>query len=66
MDRYIQFAFLTGVGRFSKVSIFSDLNNLRDISFEPRFSAICGITDEEIDTNFHEGVKCLARQRLFL
>ena len=51
---------LTGVARFSKVSIFSDLNNLRDISFEPKYSAICGITDEEIDLYFKEGMKCLA------
>lgn len=60
MDRYIRFAMLTGVARFSKVSIFSDLNNLRDITFDPKFSAICGITNEEIDSYFHVGVECLA------
>jgi hypothetical protein len=49
MDACIKFAFLTGVTKFSKVSIFSDLNNLRDISSSKEYSTICGITDEEID-----------------
>lgn len=59
-DRYIKFAMLTGVARFSKVSIFSDLNNLRDISFEPKFSTICGITNEELKKYFADGIQCLA------
>lgn len=42
MDRYIRFAFITGVARFSKVSIFSDLNNLKDISMDNAFADICG------------------------
>lgn len=47
-DEYIKFAFLTGVTKFSRVSIFSDLNNLQDISLDERYAAICGITSQEI------------------
>ncbi|MCM1077024.1 MAG: ATP-binding protein [Bacteroides sp.] len=61
-DNYIKFAMLTGVSRFSKVSIFSDLNNLRDISFEPMFSGICGINNEELDRYFSHGIECLAER----
>jgi hypothetical protein len=50
MDAYIKFAFLTGVTKFNKVSVFSDLNNLEDISLDKPYASICGITDEEIDT----------------
>jgi hypothetical protein len=50
MDGCIKFAFLTGVTKFGKVSVFSDLNNLRDISLDKTYDSICGITDEEIDT----------------
>ena len=51
-DEYIRFAFLTGVTKFSKVSIFSDLNNLRDISMLPEYDAICGITQKEMEEVF--------------
>jgi hypothetical protein len=51
-DKNIRFAFLTGVTKFSKVSVFSDLNNLRDISMDRVYAPLCGITDEEIDTQF--------------
>jgi hypothetical protein len=60
MDGYIKFALLTGVIKFGKVSVFSDLNNLRDISMDKRYATICGITDEEIDTLFAPYVKRLA------
>lgn len=59
-DQYIKFAMLTGVARFSKVSIFSDLNNLNDISFEDAYSAICGITDTELREQFRPGLQQLA------
>ena len=59
-DRYIRFAFLTGVTKFSKVSVFSDLNNLTDISMSEEFQTICGITDEEIHTYFEEPLNKLA------
>ncbi len=55
-DKYIKLAFITGVARFSKVSIFSDLNNLEDISFAPEYSGICGVTSEELLTYFKEGI----------
>ena len=59
-DRYIRFALLTGVTKFSKVSIFSDLNNLEDISMLQRYESICGITEEELDTDFKEDINELA------
>lgn len=59
-DQYIQFAMLTGVSRFGKLSIFSDLNNLQDISLSEKYSAICGMTIEEIRDNFDSGVRELA------
>lgn len=59
-DRYIRFAFLTGVTKFGKVSVFSDLNNLTDISMLPQYSTICGITEQELHENFDEGVAMLA------
>ena len=55
-DRYIKFALLTGVTKFSKVSVFSDLNNLMDISIDERFASLCGITEEELFTNFQEDI----------
>ncbi len=50
-DKYIKFAFLTGVTRIGKLSIFSDLNNLNDISMVDAYSQICGITRSEIELN---------------
>lgn len=46
---YIHLVFLTGVSRFGKLSIFSGLNNVKDITFSDRFSSLCGITQEELD-----------------
>ena len=64
-DEYIRFAFLTGVTKFSKISIFSDLNNLRDISMEEDYAGICGITQEELEANFQPEIQALAdRQQL--
>ncbi|MDE6409836.1 MAG: ATP-binding protein, partial [Muribaculaceae bacterium] len=60
MDRYIRFAFLTGVARFNKVSIFSDLNNLYDISMTEEYADICGWTETELIDNFGPGIKRLA------
>ena len=59
-DRYIRFAFLTGVTKFGKVSVFSDLNNLKDISMLPQYSTICGITEQELHDNFDDSVKEVA------
>lgn len=60
-DQYIQFAFLTGVTKFGKVSIFSDLNHLNDISMDPRYYDICGLTEKEIRDNLSEEVDALAK-----
>lgn len=49
-DRYIRFGFLTGVTKFGKVSVFSDLNNLIDLSMDRQFQTLCGMTDKEIHT----------------
>ena len=59
-DADLKFALLTGVTKFGKVSVFSDLNNLMDISMSPRFHNICGITEEELHTVFDEEIGELA------
>ena len=59
---FIHLSFLTGVTKFSKVSIFSDLNNLYDISFDKEYSSLCGIAEEELLSNFAEEVKALANE----
>ena len=56
-DEYLQFAFLTGVSKFSKASIFSGLNMLSDISLAPRFGNICGYTQYDLETSFKEHLK---------
>lgn len=61
-DGYIKFAFLTGVTKFGKVSVFSDLNNLEDISMNERYIDICGITEKELHTYFDEEVETLGRK----
>lgn len=60
-DGYIRFAMLTGVTKFSKVSVFSDLNNLEDISMWNEYIDICGITEKELYDNFEEDLQELAR-----
>jgi hypothetical protein len=60
MDRCIKFAFLTGVTKFGKVSVFSDLNHLYDISMDNQYAPICGITDEELETIFAPYIQRLA------
>ena len=51
-DAHVRFTFLTGVSKFSKVSLFSGLNNLADITLDPRYSAVCGYTEADLDTVF--------------
>jgi len=53
-DQYVKFAFLTGVSKFSKVSLFSGLNNLEDISLSPNYATICGYTHDDIKKSFQE------------
>lgn len=59
-DAYIHFAFITGVSRFSHTSLFSGANNLFDISLLPKFSAICGITDDELRKTMMPGIQDFA------
>ena len=63
MDGKIKFAFITGVTKFSKVSVFSDLNNLDDISMWDKFAALCGITEEEIRNKLDGEVELMAEQQ---
>ena len=59
-DRYLRFVFITGISKFSQLSIFSELNNLTKISMMPRYSAICGITQQELETQMRPWVERLA------
>lgn len=59
-DRYLRFAFLTGVTKFSQVSVFSDLNQLNDISMKPQYATVCGITQQELVTTFTPELQYLA------
>ena len=61
-DAHIQFAFITGVTRFDKVSIFSDLNNLNDISLNSDFTSVCGITQEELEESFVPEIELMAEK----
>ena len=60
-DNAIRFAFLTGVTKLGKMSIFSGLNNLNDISMDARYADICGISEQELKSTFGESVEELAR-----
>ena len=62
MDNHIRFALLTGVSKFSHVSIFSDLNNLQDISMLDDYADICGITEQELRDNFQDDIEEMARR----
>ena len=62
---HIKLVFLTGVSRFSKLSVFSDLNNLKDITFDDSFADICGITENELLVGFQKGIGALAREYEF-
>ena len=58
-DRYLRFVFLTGVTKFAQVSVFSDLNQLNDISMDYAYNSLCGITKEELSSNFVPEIKNL-------
>jgi hypothetical protein len=60
-DKYLRFAFLTGVTKFSQVSVFSDLNQLNDISMDYDYGTLCGITHEELIQNFLPEIETLAK-----
>ena len=59
-DPYLRFVFLTGITKFSQLSIFSELNNIKNISMLPEYGSICGITEEEMREQMGEGIDRLA------
>ncbi len=61
-DEYIRFAFLTGITAWGKMGVFSALNNLKDITFDPSYATLCGITEEELHAVFHDEVPKLAKE----
>lgn len=63
-DAHVKFTFLTGVSKFSKVSLFSGLNNLFDITLDRQYSSICGYTDNDIDTVFEAELAGLDRDEI--
>jgi len=63
-DAHVRFTFLTGVSKFTKVSLFSGLNNLQDITLDPRYSAVCGYTDADLDTVFAPELPGLDREKI--
>ena len=64
-DRYLRFVFLTGVTKFSQVSVFSDLNQLQDITLWPDYGTLCGITLQELLDTFQPEIKILAANNMF-
>lgn len=62
-DEYLQFVFITGVTKFNKVGIFSDLNQLYDITFSNAFAGICGITEDELKECFMPEIEEMATVR---
>ncbi|MCD6291830.1 MAG: ATP-binding protein [Deltaproteobacteria bacterium] len=65
-DEYIKFAFLTGVSKFAKVSIFSGLNNLKDITLDKRYATICGYTHHDLETVFAAHLKAVDMEKVRL
>jgi Predicted AAA-ATPase/PD-(D/E)XK nuclease superfamily len=63
-DAHLKFVFITGVSKFSKVSLFSGLNNLFDITLDARYSALCGYTDADVDTVFAPELPGLDREEI--
>ena len=58
----LRFVFLTGITKFSQLSIFSELNNIQNISMLPEYATICGITEEEMATQMDEDLDILAKR----
>ena len=63
-DAHVKFTLLTGVSKFSKVSLFSGLNNLKDLTLDPRYAGVCGYTDDDLDTVFAPELPGLDRQAI--
>ena len=62
-DPYLRFVFLTGITKFSQMSIFSELNNLKNVSMMPEYAGICGITEEELTEQLADYVEALAESQ---
>ena len=62
LDPKLKFCFITGITKFSQLSIFSTINNLMNVTMIPQFSAICGITENELVTTLHEDIELLAQK----
>ena len=63
-DAHVKFTLLTGVSKFSKVSLFSGLNNLKDLTLDPRYAGVCGYTEQDLDTVFAPELPGLDRQAI--
>lgn len=63
LDEYLHFVFVTGVSKFSKVSLFSGMNNLLDISLNPTYCTLLGLTEEELHRDLHEKLRSVAESR---
>lgn len=62
-DKYLKFVYITGITKFSQLSIFSELNNLNNISMDEKYAAICGITQEELETQMSEHIDFFAKSK---
>jgi hypothetical protein len=60
LDEHLRFVFITGVSKFAKVSVFSGMNSLTDISMDKRYATLCGVTQQELESNFNEAIDKLA------
>ena len=61
-SQYLRFVFLTGISKFSQLSVFSELNNLQQLTFDPAYEAICGITEDELLTQMKPDIEILAQK----
>ena len=63
LEPMLKFCFITGITKFSQLSIFSTINNIMNVTMLPEFSAICGITEEELTTTLHEDIELMAQKQ---
>ncbi|MBR1484472.1 MAG: AAA family ATPase [Prevotella sp.] len=61
-ERYLRFVFLTGISKFSQLSVFSELNNLQQLTFDPNYEGVCGITEEELLTQMKPDIEIMAQK----
>jgi len=60
-DEHLRLAFLTGITKFAQVSVFSDLNQINDLSFDPRYADLCGVTQEELERDFEDEIAAVVQ-----